>query len=262
MRPIASAAALCALLRSALLGTIALLTVPAVARGQVQPMPEPFEYSLVLRKLIDDVQLERRVLVRTSTGFVAMPVDRIAEMYASRVWTGELHPDSVAPRARWVRQESNRWLTLLIRDLANLDATGAMPGPAVGEYRRWDAPDGTWSMTCSGQLPAQVRGQIGGVEREDTPDGRRLLRFDVYRELRGLVAPVRGTIEGNASKGERRQVQIPGPDFLEDVGTLTWNVIVTETKPATGPVDGTIAIGGELVYTGYEGRCHGLLEAG
>ena len=117
-------------------------------------------------------------------------------------------------------------------------------------------------MTCNGTLPAQVRGQIGGVERVDTPDGRKLLRFDVYRELRGLVAPVRGTIEGNTSKGERDLVQIPGPDFLEDVGTLTWNVIVWETKPETGAEDGTIAFRGELAYTGYEGRCSGTLEAG
>jgi hypothetical protein len=225
-------------------------------------MPEPSEYSLVLRKLIQDVELGGRILVRTSRGFVAIPVDSIGKLYASRVFTGELDPDSVAPRARWIRQESNRWLALLKNDLENLDATGKFPGAASGEYRRWYAPDGTWSMTCSGQLPAQVRGQIGGIEREDTPDGRRLLRFDVYRELRGLVAPVRGTIEGNASKGERRRVQIPGPDFLEAVGTLTWNVIVTETKPESGVADGTIAIGGELVYASNEGRCSGLLEAG
>lgn len=225
-------------------------------------MPEPFEYSLVLRKLIDDVQLQRRVLVRTSKGFVAMPVDRIAEMYASRVWTGELHPDSVAPRARWVRQESNRWLALLIRDLANLDATGEMPGAASGEYRHWYAPDGTWSMTCNGRLPEAVRGQIGAIERVDTPDGRRLLHFYVYRDLRGLITTVDGTVEGSTSKGENRGVQIPGPDFLEDVGTWTWNVTVTETKPAGSAFDGTVALGGEFVFTGYEGRCYGLLEAG
>jgi hypothetical protein len=239
-----------------------LVLAPTASLPAQGAFPAPAEYSLVLRKLIDEVQLERRVLVKTSTGFVALPVDRIAEMYASRVWTGQLHPDSVAPRARWIRQESKRWLALLIRDLANLDATGSMPGAATGEYRRWYAPDGTWSMICNGRFPDEVRGQIGFIERVDTPDGRRLLRFDVYRDRRGLIATVNGTVEGNASRGERRNVQIPGSDFLEDVGTLTWNVIVTETKPAGGPFDGTIALGGELVYTGYEGRCHGLLEAG
>ena len=240
----------------------ALAAPPSLRAQEAFPPSDPYFYSLALRKLIDDVQLQRRVLVKTSKGFVAMPVDRIAEMYASRVWTGELHPDSVAPRARWVRQESQRWLAVLIRDLANLDATGQMPGAASAEYREWNAPDGTWSMTCNGRLPATVHGQIGNVVRVDTPDGRRLLHFYVYRNIGGLITTVDDTVEGTTSKGENRRVQIPGPDFLEDVGTLTWTVTVTETKPAGSAFDGTVAIGGELVYTGYEGRCYGLLEAG
>lgn len=37
---------------------------------------------------------------------------------------------------------------------------------------------------------------------------------------------------------------------------------VTETKPAGSAFDGTVALGGEFVFTGFEGRCYGLLEAG
>lgn len=247
---------------SAVIALLALAPVEGVRAQTAFPPSDPTFYSLVLRTLIDEVQFGRRVVVRTPQGFLALPVDQIADMYASRVWTGELHPDSVAPRARWIRQESDRWLAVMKRDLENLDRTGAMAGAASAEYRHWDAPDGTWSMTCEGGLPPQVRGQIGNVERVDTPDGRRLLHFYVYRDRGGLIAPVDDTVEENVSNGERPRVQIPGPDFLEDVGTLRWRVVVTEQTPAGSDFDGTISIGGELWYTGYEGRCYGILGAG
>lgn len=244
------------------LGAVALLTLAPAAKLVAQPDSEPGFYSLDLRKLIDDVELERRVLVQTRRGLVAIPVDSIGKLYASRVFMGELDPDSVAPRARWIRQESNRWLALLKRDLAVLEATGAVSGSATGEYRRWYAPDGTWSMSCQGGYPPEVRGQIGVVERVDSPDGRKWFRLDLYRTDRGLIAPLEGAVVGTSVKGERRRIQIPGPDFLEDVGTLTWEVQITEKTPAVSGVDGTIQIGGELRFRGNEGRCYGLLEAG
>jgi hypothetical protein len=61
--------------------------------------------------------------------------------------------------------------------------------------------------------------------------------------------------------GSKHPVQIPGLDF-DDVGTLTWNAVLSQKVAPRPGEDGTMEVSGELHYVGSYGRCQGRWGAG
>ena len=242
---------------AAILVSVALLAFASAADLRAQPRPaSDVEF---LRQLIRDVELQHRVLLRSREGFYSVTADSIGWMFASQVLTRGLPADSVVPRALRIRAESNRILGILKMDLQEREARRQL----AEETRTWGAADGTWSMSCQGAYyPPQIQGQIGYVERVDAPGDRPWFRFDLYRDLWGLITTLGSTVDANAAKGEVRRVQIPGPDFGFDDGTLVWDARLTEKTPTAPGVDGTIHVSGNLRFKGNDGECTGTMEAG
>jgi hypothetical protein len=189
---------------------------------------------------------------------MALSADQLGELFASQVLTGEMPVDSIVARVRKLRQDSDFMLSQIKHQLAQM---GVDTRAAIGETLTWYAPDGTWSMLCDGRYPPEIRGQIGGLEWEEASDGVQRLRFDVYRDVGGLVAGLNGLVVAGRSSGSKRPVQIPGLDF-DDVGTLTWNAVVSQKVAPRPGEDGTMEVSGELRYVGNYGRCQGRWGAG
>lgn len=241
-----------------LLGTSVLLVFVPSGGVRAQPSEEGEDHALVLRRLVDDVEKGRRVLVKHRGEPFAISADQLGELFASQVLTGEMPVDSIVARVRKLRQDSDFMLSQIKHQLAQM---GVDTRAAIGETLTWYAPDGTWSMLCDGRYPPEIRGQIGGLEWEEASDGVQRLRFDVYRDLRGLVAGLNGLVVAGRSSGSKYPAQIPGSDF-DDVGTLIWNAVVSQKVAPRPGEDGTMEVSGELRYVGNYGRCQGRWGAG
>ncbi|HJU87346.1 MAG TPA: hypothetical protein VJ788_08270 [Gemmatimonadota bacterium] len=209
---------------------------------------------MVLRRLIFDVEARRRVLVRSRGELIAISADRVGELFASQVLTGDMPPDSIVHYAKRVREMSDVWLQEIKRELALLEVRRGEPVPR-DVLLQWNGAPGTWSMACEGRYPPVVQGTVDEVYMRRPPSRSRGLHVGLYRG-RAFVTALNGTVIESTVSGQHR-VEMPGDDFYPDVGTLVWDALVTEGSPAADGVEGTIVAGGALTYTGNDGRCTG-----
>ncbi|HYO45706.1 MAG TPA: hypothetical protein VEY33_03350, partial [Gemmatimonadota bacterium] len=179
--------------------------------------------------------------------------DQLGELFASAVLTDEMPVDSIAPRIRKIREDSDFWLSQLKRELASLEGSEGAPRDVK---LQWNGAPGAWSMECEGRYPPVVQGKVDDVYMMRPPSGRRGLHVSLYRGY-ALFSSLNGTVIGTAASGQNRPAEMPGTDFPYDVVTLIWDAQVTETSPAGDGVDGTIVASGALTYTGNDGSCRG-----